>query len=153
MARSADPFDRPAIRPNYLAAHSDSRALLAGIEHARRIFAAPPLARHSAIETMPGPEVRSDETLLDFMRQAGMNLHHPVGTCRMGEDPMAVVDSRLRVHGISGLRVIDASIMPTVTTGNTNAPSIMIGEKGAAMIREDADRFTEAGAAPARSAA
>ena len=153
MARSGDPFDRPAIRPNYLAAQSDGRPLLAGIDHARRIFAAPPLARHSAIETMPGPEVRSDETLLDFMRQAGMNLHHPVGTCRMGEDPMAVVDSRLRVHGISGLRVIDASIMPTVTTGNTNAPSIMIGEKGAAMIREDADRFTEAGAAPARSAA
>jgi choline dehydrogenase len=138
MARSAGPFDRPAIRPNYLVAQSDGRALLAGIEHARKIFAAPPLARHSAMETMPGPEVKSEQALLDFMRQAGMNLHHPVGTCRMGEDPMAVVDSRLRVHGISGLRVIDASIMPTVTTGNTNAPSIMIGERGAAMIREDA---------------
>ena len=138
MARSADPFDRPAIRPHYLAAHSDGRALLAGIEHARRIFAAPPLARHSAFETMPGPEVRSEQALLDFMRQAGTNLHHPVGTCRMGEDPMAVVDSRLRVRGTSGLRVIDASIMPTVTTGNTNAPSIMIGEKAAAMVLEDA---------------
>ena len=153
MARSAGPFDRPAIRPNYLAAQSDGRALLAGIERARKIFAALPLARHSAIETMPGPEVRSDEALLDFMRQAGTNLHYPVGTCRMGEDPMAVVDSRLRVHGISGLRVIDASIMPTVTTGNTNAPSIMIGEKGAAMIGEDATSSMVTGAAPARSAA
>ena len=132
---------------------SDVRALLAGIAHARRIFAAPPLARHSASETMPGAGTQSDEALTRFLREAGMNLHHPVGTCRMGEDPMAVVDSRLRVRGLEGLRVIDASIMPTVTTGNTNAPSIMIGEKGAAMIREDAAAFTAAGAAPSRSAA
>ena len=87
---------------------------------------------------MPGYDMNSDAALIDFMHQAGMNLHHPVGTCRMGEDPMAVVDSRLRVRGIGGLRVVDASVMPTVTTGNTNAPTIMIGEKGAAMIREDA---------------
>ena len=87
---------------------------------------------------MPGAEIQSDEALTAFMREAGTNLHHPVGTCRMGEDPMAVVDSRLRVRGLEGLRVVDASVMPTVTTGNTNAPSIMIGEKGAAMIREDA---------------
>jgi len=91
--------------------------------------------------------------LTEFLRDAGTNLHHPVGTCRMGEDPMAVVDSRLRVHGLQGLRVIDASIMPTVTTGNTNAPSIMIGEKGAAMIREDPASLTANGAALARSAA
>jgi choline dehydrogenase len=153
MARSGDPFDRPAIRPNYLSAESDSRALLAGIEYARRIFAAPPLAKHSAVETMPGPDLQSAQELTEFIHSAGMNLHHPVGTCRMGEDPMAVVDSRLRVHGISGLRVIDASMMPAVTTGNTNAPSIMIGEKGAAMIREDAAAFTATAAAPARSAA
>jgi len=114
------------------------QALLSGIGFARRIFAAAPLARHSAAETAPGPGIRSDEALAHFLRDAGTNLHHPVGTCRMGEDPMAVVDSRLRVHGLQGLRVIDASVMPTVTTGNTNAPSIMIGEKGAAMIREDA---------------
>jgi choline dehydrogenase-like flavoprotein len=138
MATSADPLARPAIRPNYLSAPSDLQALLAGIGFARRIFAAPPLAPHSAAETAPGPDIRSDEALAAFLRAAGTNLHHPVGTCRMGEDPMAVVDSRLRVHGLQGLRVIDASVMPTVTTGNTNAPSIMIGEKGAAMIREDA---------------
>jgi choline dehydrogenase len=112
--------------------------LLAGIGYARRIFAAPPLAKHSAMETMPGPGSKSEQELVEFMHSAGMNLHHPVGTCHMGEDPTDVVDSRLRVHGISGLRVIDASVMPTVTTGNTNAPSIMIGEKGAAMIREGA---------------
>ena len=86
----------------------------------------------------PAPSWTTDEALIDFMHRGGMNLHHPVGTCRMGEDPMAVVDLRLRVRGIAGLRVVDASVMPTVTTGNTNAPTIMIGEKGAAMIREDA---------------
>jgi choline dehydrogenase len=153
MAASADPLARPAIRPNYLSAASDVRALLAGTGIARRIFAAPPLARHSAAETMPGADVESDEALTAFLREAGTNLHHPVGTCRMGEDPMAVVDSRLRVHGLEGLRVVDASVMPTVTTGNTNAPSIMIGEKGAAMIREDAAALTAAGASPSRSAA
>ena len=129
------------------------QALLAGTAYARRIFGAPPLARHSAAETAPGPDIRSDDALTRFLRDAGTNLHHPVGTCRMGEDPMAVVDSRLRVHGLQGLRVIDASVMPTVTTGNTNAPSIMIGEKGAAMIREDAGAFTADAAAPSRSAA
>ena len=153
MARSNDPLARPAIRPNYLSAVSDVRALLAGTSHARRIFAAPPLAQYSAAETMPGADIQSEEALTAFLRHAGTNLHHPVGTCRMGEDPMAVVDSRLRVRGLGGLRVIDASVMPTVTTGNTNAPTIMIGEKGAAIIREDAASFTAAGAAPSRSAA
>jgi choline dehydrogenase len=138
MARSANPFEAPAIRPNYLSAASDEQVLLSGTRHARRIFSASPLARYTAAETMPGSAASSDEALIDFMHRAGMNLHHPVGTCRMGEDPMAVVDSRLRVRGIGGLRVVDASVMPTVTTGNTNAPTIMIGEKGAAMIREDA---------------
>jgi choline dehydrogenase len=138
MARSPDPLQPPAIRPNYLSAASDEQVLLSGTHYARKIFAASPLARHSAAETMPGSEMNSDGALVDFMHRAGMNLHHPVGTCRMGEDPMAVVDSRLRVRGLAGLRVVDASVMPTVTTGNTNAPTIMIGEKGAAMIREDA---------------
>jgi choline dehydrogenase-like flavoprotein len=138
MARVADPLERPAIRPNYLAVASDVGVLLAGIGHARRIFAAPALGRYSAAETMPGADKNSPQALDEFLHRDGTNLHHPVGTCRMGEDPMAVVDSRLKVRGIDRLRVIDASIMPTVTTGNTNAPSIMIGEKGAAMIREDA---------------
>jgi choline dehydrogenase len=137
MARSPDPFQPPAIRPNYLSAASDEDVLLSGTRHARGIFAAPALARHSAAETMPGSAISSGDALIDFMHRAGMNLHHPVGTCRMGENPMAVVDSRLRVRGVAGLRVVDASVMPTVTTGNTNAPAIMIGEKGAAMIRED----------------
>jgi choline dehydrogenase len=138
MVRSSDALTPPAIRPNYLSAASDLQVLLAGVRQARCIFAAPPLARHSAAETMPGGGTDSEEALTDFAHRAGMNLHHPVGTCRMGGDPLAVVDSRLRVRGVAGLRVIDASVMPTVTTGNTNAPTIMIGEKGAAMIREDA---------------
>jgi choline dehydrogenase len=138
MARSPDPAAAPAIEPNYLSALADMAALLSGVATTRAIFAQPPLASHSAAETAPGPEIRSEEALADFARAAGSNLHHPVGTCRMGEDPMAVVDSRLKVRGIEGLRVIDASVMPTVTTGNTNAPTIMIGEKGAQMIREDA---------------
>jgi choline dehydrogenase len=147
MARSGDPLARPAIRPNYLSVESDVRVLLSGVAHARRIFAAPALAQHSAAETMPGANVRSEPELADFLHRAGSNLHHPVGTCRMGEDPAAVVDSRLRVRGVGGLRVVDASIMPAVTTGNTNAPSIMIGEKGAAMIREDAAAARSAHAA------
>lgn len=139
MATSADPMVRPAIRPNYLAVENDLRVSLAGLRHARRIFAAPALAQHSGGEIFPGPKTSdSDEDLAAFARAAGTTLYHPVGTCRMGEDPQAVVDSRLRVRGIAGLRVIDASIMPIVTTGNTNAPTIMIAEKGAAMIREDA---------------
>jgi choline dehydrogenase len=138
MAEKADPFARPAIRPNYFTTRTDELALLGGVRHVRRIFSAPALAQHSLGETKPGPELKSDAELLDYARRFGNTLYHPVGTCKMGEDPRAVVDSRLRVHGIQGLRVIDASVMPTLTTGNTNAPAIMIGEKGAAMIREDA---------------
>ena len=96
------------------------------------------MAPYSVEETVPGPGIASDEQLADYARKAGTNVFHPVGTCKMGSDPMAVVDPRLRVIGLSGLRVIDASVMPCVTTGNTNAPTIMIGEKGAAMIKEDA---------------
>ena len=112
--------------------------LLGGIRHVRRVFAAPALAQHSLGETSPGPDIQTDADLLAYARKFGNTLYHPVGTCKMGEDPRAVVDSRLRVRGIQGLRVIDASVMPTLTTGNTNAPTIMIGEKGAAMIKEDA---------------
>jgi len=139
MAASKDPFAKARITPNYLSAASDGRVLLAGMRLTRTIFAQAPIAQHSVVETLPGPDVTTDEQLLDYCRGYGTTIYHPVGTCRMGEaNPMAVVDSRLRVHGIAGLRVIDASVMPTLTTGNTNAPTIMIAEKGAAMIRADA---------------
>ncbi len=138
MAKSADPFEKAAIRPNYLSAANDKRVLAEGIRRTRAIFAAPAMARHSVEELVPGPSVTSDEGLAEYMRRYGNTIYHPVGTCRMGEAPGCVVDSRLKVHGLGGLRVIDASVMPTLTTGNTNAPTIMIAEKGAAMIREDA---------------
>jgi len=139
MAQSPDPFVRPALKPNYLSVERDLDVALAGIALARRIFAAPALARHSVREITPGPEVGTPVALADYVRQQGTTIYHIVGTCKMGEDPMAVVDSRLRVRGLAGLRVIDASVMPTVTTANTNAPTIMIAEKGAAMLRQDAD--------------
>jgi choline dehydrogenase len=138
MAQSPDPLTYPAIRPNYLSAPSDLRVLIAGVNHTRRIFSQPAMAPYSVEETVPGPNIATDDDFAQFARTNGTNVFHPVGTCKMGTDPMAVVDPRLRVHGVAGLRVIDASIMPGVTTGNTNAPTIMIGEKGAAMIREDA---------------
>jgi choline dehydrogenase len=138
MAQSPDPLTYPAIRPNYLSAPSDLRVLISGIQQTRRIFAAPALAQYSIEETIPGPGVQTDEQFAETARRIGNNIYHPVGTCKMGTDTMAVVDPRLRVHGLTGIRVIDASVMPAVTTGNTNAPTIMIGEKGAAMIKEDA---------------
>ncbi|MDE2516225.1 MAG: GMC family oxidoreductase N-terminal domain-containing protein [Rhodospirillales bacterium] len=138
LAKSADPAEKPDIQPNYLSDPNDGRVLLAGMRASRAIFAQKALAAHSAVETLPGKDVQSDAELLEYCRQYGTTIFHPVGTCRMGEGPGAVVDARLRVHGIGGLRVIDASVMPTLTTGNTNAPTIMIGEKGADMIKADA---------------
>jgi choline dehydrogenase len=141
MAQSRDPAVAPIILPNYLSDAGDARVLLAGMRFTREIFASPAIAQYSVEETLPGPDVRTEEGLIDYARRFGNTIYHPVGTCRMGQGPSAVVDERLRVHGIAGLRVIDASIMPTLTTGNTNAPTIMIGEKGAAMIREDANQL------------
>ncbi len=140
MAGSPDPYAKPKIRPNYLSAPGDIRVILAGVAHARRILASPAFAPHSVAEITPGPQLTGEAELLEHIRANGTTIYHPVGTCKMGEDPQAVVDSRLRVRGMTGLRVIDASIMPLVTTGNTNAPTIMIAEKGAAMIREDAKK-------------
>jgi choline dehydrogenase len=138
MAESADPLARPVIRPNYLSARSDQEVLFAGLKLVRAIFAQAAIAPYSVRELLPGPEVQGEDAALAFARQWGTTIYHPVGTCRMGEDPRAVVDSRLRVHGIGGLRIADASVMPTLTTGNTNAPTIMIGEKCAAMMLEEA---------------
>ena len=137
MAGSPDPAKPAIITPNYLSDPADVRVLNAGMRFTREIFAAPAIAKYSAVETMPGPSVQSDDEMLAYAKQTGTTIYHPVGTCRMGDGPSAVVDSKLRVHGIAGLRVIDASVMPTLTTGNTNAPTIMIGEKGADMIRQE----------------
>ena len=108
------------------------------IRIARAIMTAPAMAPLQVSEIAPGADRATDDEILDWVRQAGETTYHPVGTCKMGQDPMAVVDARLRVHGIDGLRVADASIMPTLTSGNTNAPSIMIGEKAADMVLEAA---------------
>jgi choline dehydrogenase len=99
---------------------------------------APAMAPLQVTEVAPGADRTTDDEIIDWVKQAAETTYHPVGTCKMGSDPMAVVDARLRVHGIAGLRVADASIMPTLTSGNTNAPSIMIGEKAAAMVLDDA---------------
>ncbi len=138
MAKSKDAAAHPAIRPNYLSAPRDMEATLSGIRIARRIFSSPAWMKYSVSELRPGPALTSDDELANYVHTTVGSVFHPVGTCRMGGDEASVTDPRLRVRGIDGLRVIDASIMPNVTTGNTNAPTIMIAEKGAAMIREDA---------------
>jgi choline dehydrogenase len=135
--KSADPREAPAIHPNYLATQKDRETIVAGVKAMRRIFQAPAMARHIAEEIEPGDRCDNDDDLLDFIRRRGSTTYHPVGTCRMGPDQGAVVDERLRVRGFAGLRVVDASIMPAVVSGNTNAATIMIGEKGADMILED----------------
>ncbi len=116
----------------------DVADIVEGVGVVRKILCAPVLSPHLVSELSPGREVISADELETYIRNTGTTVHHLAGTCRMGEDPAAVVDSRLRVHGIAGLRVIDASVMPVVTTGNINAPTIMIGEKGAAMMMEEA---------------
>ena len=134
-ARSGDPFAAPAIRPNYLADPYDQLVLVDGMKIGRRIISSNVLDKYRAFEMNPGDKVQTDDEWLDFARQNGQTTYHVIGTCKMGQDPMAVVDDTLRVHGIAGLRVVDASIMPTVPSGNTNAAVIMIAEKGADMIK------------------
>ncbi len=134
---SADPAAPPAIKPNFLSAMIDRAALVEGMRIARRLGESPALKRYAQRELYPGDGVQTDDEMLDFCRRTGATVFHPVGTCKMGSDANAVVDERLRVHGLRGLRVVDASIMPTLVSGNTNAPAIMIGEKGAAMLLED----------------
>jgi choline dehydrogenase len=135
--KSADPAAAPAIQPNYLSTDEDKRIAAEAIRLTRRIVAAPALQRFRPEEFRPGPEAASESELVAAAGRIGTTIFHPVGTCRMGADANAVVDARLRLNGLAGLRVADASVMPSITSGNTNAPTIMIAEKAAAMILED----------------
>jgi choline dehydrogenase len=133
--KSLDAAASPSIIPRYLSDPNDQRTVVDGLKLIRRILATKHFERYIESEFRPGPDVNTDDELLNYARQFGSTVFHPTSTCRMGNDPMAVVDPELRVHGIEGLRVVDASIMPTVASGNTNAATIMIGEKAVDMIR------------------
>ena len=136
--RSADPFEYPEIRPNYLSTDHDVQEMLEGVQFLRRLAQTPALSAIVEAELQPGAEVQTTEALVADIRQRASTVFHPVGTCMMGPDARtAVVDHRLRVHGLQGLRVCDASIFPTLISGNTNAAAIMVGEKGADLILED----------------
>ena len=136
--RSADPLAPPEIRFNVLRSEHDLRAMIAGVRIARSIARQHPLQRLMVGETAPGVALRTEEDIAADLRRRGVSNLHPVGTCAMGRDAMAVVDARLRVRGIAGLRVVDASVMPVIVAGDTNAAAIMIAEKAADMIQEDA---------------
>ena len=131
---SADPFAPPAIQPNLFADERDLALLLAGAKLQRRIFETEPLARFIAGHLRPGGEVQSDDEWRAYLRESGMSAYHPAGTCKMGHDPMAVVDDRLRVRGLANLYVADASIMPAIVSGNLHATCVMIGEKAADLV-------------------
>ncbi|MBW3567371.1 MAG: GMC family oxidoreductase N-terminal domain-containing protein, partial [Proteobacteria bacterium] len=132
--KSADPGDKPLIQPNYLAEPGDTNVLVEALKMSRDIFAAKPFMRWRGKEILPGGKTIDDAALRDFIRRKAETIYHPVGTCRMGTDKTAVVDSALKVHGVEGLRVVDASVMPTLVRGNTNAPTIMIAEKASDLI-------------------
>ena len=136
--KSTDPAVPPAIQPRYLSARSDCDCVVDGMNLLRRVMGQPVMRKYIAAEYAPGEDCASDADLLAYARQTGTTVYHPTSTCRMGSDPNAVVDERLRVRGVENLRVIDASIMPTVVSGNTNAAAVMIGEKGADMVLADA---------------
>lgn len=141
---SRDPLAAPAIRPNYLSTEVDRRIAADSLKLTRRIARQPALAKYQPEEFLPGPEIQSDAELARAAGDIGTTIFHPVGTCKMGpdSDPGAVVDARLRVRGVERLRVVDASVMPTITSGNTNSPTLMIAERGSDMIREDRKRGT-----------
>ncbi|MBO0736432.1 MAG: choline dehydrogenase, partial [Alphaproteobacteria bacterium] len=135
--KTPDPADPPAVYPNYLSTETDQRTIVAGLKLGRRLLANAHLQQFVASELQPGPAVDTDEQLLDYARRRGGTVYHPTSTCKMGTDAMAVVGAELRVHGIEGLRIADASIMPTVVSGNTNAAAIMIGERAADMVHRN----------------
>ena len=145
-AKSADPSAAPAIRPNFLAEELDRQTIVAGMKIGRGIINNAVLDRYRAFEMNPGEPCQTDDELLEFARRNGQTTYHVTGTCKMGHDPMAVVDDELRVHGVAGLRVVDASIMPTLVSGNTNAAVIMIAEKAADMIKAAAPQSVLAAA-------
>jgi choline dehydrogenase len=137
---SANPLDKPLIDPRYLTEAVDMELTLEGVRKGLEIGNAAVLGEIGRKQIHPSPEANSDAELIDYIRRTASTVWHPVGTCKMGHDPMAVVDDRLRVHGLQGLRVADASIMPTIVSGNTNAPAIMIAEKAADLIMADRKR-------------
>ena len=143
--RSADPADAPLIQPNYLQDETDCRTTIAGIRMVRDVIAQPAFDAYRGAELAPGDGLQSDGELTEWLRTNAMTTFHPVGTCRMGTDPMAVVDARLAVHGIAGLKVADASVMPVIVSGNTNAPATMIGEKAAEFVGGGAEPQAAAG--------
>ena len=136
--RCSDASIPPMIQPRYLTAHSDCDTVVEGMKLMRRIMNQPEMRRYIAEEFAPGDNCVSDADLLAFARETATTVYHPTSTCRMGSDGAAVVDERLRVRGVERLRVIDASIMPTLVSGNTNAAAVMIGEKGSDMVLQDA---------------
>ena len=139
--RSADPLAGPSIRPNFLASQVDQDCLVESMKIARRIMDCPAMAGYVEHEMSPGTQIHTDDEWLEFARSNGQTIYHPLGTCRMGEDDAAVVDTRLRVRGLAGLRVGDASVMPKMVSGNIQGAVLMVAEKAADMIQEDANSF------------
>ena len=138
LVKSRDPLQAPAMQPNYLSTALDRRTMVEGLKVARAIAQSEAMRDYTAAEYKPGPGVASDDDLLEFVRENGATIFHPAGTCKMGTDAQAVVDPQLRVHGVAGLRVVDCSIMPTLVSGNTHWPVVMIAEKAAGMILDSA---------------
>jgi choline dehydrogenase len=136
--KSPDPAAPPAIQPRYLSTETDRRTNVEGLKRLRAIMNMPAMRPYVLAEHLPGSGVQSDDELLAYCREVGSTIYHPSCSCRMGTDPRAVVDPRLRVHGVKGLRVVDGAVMPSVVSGNTNAAIVMIAEKGSDMILEDA---------------
>ena len=143
--RSKNPSEHPAIQPNYFEQPDDLRVMRDGIKISRDIVAQAAFDPYRGTEYAPGAEIRTDREIDDYLRAKVESIYHPVGTCKMGSDTMAVVDDRLRVHGVEGLRVVDASVMPTLVTGNTNAPTIMIAERASDFIRGEAGSDARSG--------